>query len=261
MKILLLVLSFFFFSFSDGDYTLLDGIPFKQADFLTTDNLGNAYVIVGNQLLQFDKTGKPKANYSESTLGEFRSLDVSDPLKLLLFYPDFGRIILLNAQLSVQSTIHLSQIGIAQATIACGSEYGGYWVFDRQDFQLKKVDLNLQTIYQSGDMLSLTGINVNPNFMIENNGFVYMNDPLNGILVFDRYGTYFKTLTIKAKKSFQIIENELLYLSHDTLKAYHLRTQAEREILLPMSSGIKCARIESRELYLLTNDSLAFYSF
>ena len=261
MKNTLLLLSFFFFAFTDGEYKLLDGIPFKQADFLTTDNLGNAYVIVGNQLLQFDKSGKPKANYSENSLGEFRSLDVSDPLKLLLFYPDFGRIILLNAQLSVQSTIHLRQVGIQQAIIACGSEYGGYWVFDRQDFQLKKVDLNLQVVYQSGDMLSLTAVNVNPNFMIENNGFVYMNDPANGIFVFDRYGTFFKTLPIKTNKSFQIIENELLYLSDDTLKAYHLKTLAEREILLPQHSNLKSARIENQELYLLTNDSLAFYSF
>ena len=261
MNKLIVLLSLCFFGFTAGDYQLIHGVPFGQVDFFTTDNLGNAYVIVGNQVLQFSASGKPKANYSESSYGQLRSIDVSDPLKLVLFYPDFGRLILLNAQLSVQSSIYLRQLGIQQAMIACGSDYGGYWLFDRQDFQLKKVDLNLQIAYQSGDLLSLTSVNVNPNFMIENNGFVYMNDPLNGIFVFDRYGTYFKTIPIKIAGHFQIIENELLYISDSSLKAFHLKTLIEREILLPAHSNIKNARIESQELYLLTNDSLAFYSF
>ncbi len=261
MKAIVLFLSIFFLSFSGENYTWIDGIPFSEVHFMTTDNLGNTYVIVGNQLLQFQASGKPKANFSENTMGELRSVDASNPLKLLLFYPDFGRLIVLNSQLAVQSTIHLRELGIPQPSIACNSEYGGYWVFDRQDFQLKKVDLNLQVAYQSGDVMSLTGLKVNPNYLVEYDGFVYMNDPVNGILVFDRYGTYFKTIAMKPAACFQIIKNELLYLSGDTLKAFHLKTLQEREILLPPHNSAICARIENQELYLLTSDSLAFYSF
>jgi hypothetical protein len=261
MKRLAFILVIILYSFKAGDYTLILGVPFTGANYLSTDNLGNAYVIVGNQLLQFYASGKPKANYSENSLGELRSIDVSNPMKLVLFYPDFSRLILLNAQLAVQSSIHLRHIGIQQASVACGSEYGGYWVFDRQDFQLKKVDLNLQVVYQSGDMLSLTGINVEPNFIIEHKGSVYLNNPTNGILVFDRYGTYYKTIPIKVESNFQIIENELLYLSDGVMKAFHLKTFVDREILLPSHNRIKCARIENQQLYLLTSDSLTFYSF
>lgn len=261
MKRIFIFISLFCVAFQEGDYTLISGLPFNGARSLSTDNLGNAYVIVGNQLLQFSSAGEPKANYSESSLGELRSLDATNPLKLLLFYPDFSRLTLLNAQLAVQSTIHLRQLGIHQAIVVCNSMYGGYWIFDRQDFQLKKIDLNLQVVYQSGDLLSLTGLNVNPNFLVENNGFVYMNDPTNGIFVFDRYGTYFKTIPIKIETSFQIIENELLYIQEEKLFAIHLKTFTEREILMPAHGKLKSARIENQQLYLLTNDSLTFYSF
>src|ERR1044072_2751903 len=82
-----------------GDnYTLIRSIPFTNASF-TTDNLGNAYVIAENQLLQFDGNGKPKGNYSESNLGVLRSVDASDPLKILLYYPDFTQINILNSKL------------------------------------------------------------------------------------------------------------------------------------------------------------------
>jgi len=261
VKRILIFLSFCCFGFQTGDYKIISGLPFSGARALSTDNLGNAYIIFGNQLLQFSSTGAPKANYSESSLGELRSVDATNPLKLMLFYPDFSRLILLNAQLAVQSTIHLRQLGIQQAVIACNSMYGGYWIFDRQDFQLKKIDLNLQVIYQSGDLLSLTALNVNPNFLVENNGFVYMNDPVQGIFVFDRYGTYFKTIPIKIESGFQIIENELLYTYEEKLFAIHLKTFVEREILMPSHGTLKCVRIENQQLYLLTNDSLTFYSF
>ena len=261
MKRLLLFLSLCCLSFSPGDYKLIDAFPLIGTSLFTTDNLGNAYVVTGNQILQFYSNGKPKANFSERSLGELRSIDVSNPLKIVLFYPDFGRLMLLNAQLAIQSSIHLREVGIQQAVVACGSDFGGYWIYDRQDFQLKKVDLNLQISHQSGDILNLTGENVQPNFMIEHDGFVYMNDPSRGIYVFDRYGTYYKTISLKVESSFQLIENELLYLSDGALKSFHLKTGINREILLPSHKQIKYARIESQELYLLTNDSLAFYSF
>ncbi len=260
-KILFFSLFLCLLGFQSGEYKLKYSIPFSEARFFTTDNLGNAYVIAGNQLLRFNPEGKPHQNFSESTLGELRSVDASDPLKTILFYPDFGRLILLNSQLAVQSVVHLKEIGIYQPMLACGSAYGGYWIFDRQDFQLKKVDLNLQITVQSGEMMNVTGMDVNPDFITEYNGSVYLKDPRNGLFVFDRFGTYHKRIPLGEITSFQVIEHEVLYVSEDKLKAFHLKTLNEREILLPSHGSIKNARIENNQLYLLTSDSLAFYSF
>ena len=110
---------------------------------MTTDNLGNVFVIVENQLLEFDASGKPKANYSEK-IWELRSVDAGNPMKIELFYPDFGRIVMLNSSLAVQSTINLRALGISQASLVCHSFVDGYWIFDLQDYQLKKVTLDLQ---------------------------------------------------------------------------------------------------------------------
>src|SRR5688572_19678754 len=75
---------FFLLSFQTGEYRLINTIPFTQAKF-TTDRLGNAYVIVENQLLVFDTAGKPKANYSNLKSGMLYSVDAANPLKILLF--------------------------------------------------------------------------------------------------------------------------------------------------------------------------------
>src|SRR5436190_13567133 len=90
---ILITFAFFFTSAVSDDYKLLNSIPFQGVTFFTSDNLGQAYVVVENQLLQFDSNGKPVANYSEKNLGNLRFVDASNPMKILLFYPDFARVI------------------------------------------------------------------------------------------------------------------------------------------------------------------------
>ncbi len=248
------------FSFKADDYTLLKSIPFTDAIF-TTDHLGNAYVIAENQLLQFDPQGKPKATYSETNLGTLRSIDASNPMKILLFYPDFAQINILNSKLSVQSTIRLRPLGITQPTLICNSGNEGYWIFDLQDFQLKKIDLNLQVQFESGNISQNVGYNVLPNFLVEADNFVYLNNPSTGILVFDLYGTYYKTIPIRDLTSFQVIADELVYVSGNKLISFHMKKLEQKEILLPSHDSFISARLEPKELFLLTTASLNFYSF
>src|ERR1035438_5404402 len=95
-----------FCSGASEEYTLIKTIPFSGVRF-TTDKLGNTYVIADNQLLEFDSKGNPLANYSETNLGSLRSIDASNPLKLVLYYPDFGQINTLDTKLALQSTVNL----------------------------------------------------------------------------------------------------------------------------------------------------------
>jgi len=243
------------------EYHLEKSIPFPQISFLTSDKLGDVYVVTANQLLRFDQKGKPKMNFSENSLGELRSVDVSNPLKPVLFYPDFAEILTLNAQLALQSTIFLRSAGMVQPTLACTALQDGFWVFDLQDFQLKKIDLNLQVVAQSGDISKILGHSILPDFLVEADGKVYLNDPASGIHVFDLFGTYYKTIPILNLKNFQVVDDRILFADGKSLRSYHLKTIAEEEILLPQHDSLVQARIEQHQLYLLTNASLNFYSF
>ena len=158
-----------FFSSSKDEYTLIGSIPFSGVHFLTSDKLGNSYVVVENQLLQFDSKGKPLANYSENDLGELRYVDASNPMKILLFYPDFARLIILDSKLSPQSSINLRDLKINQPLTACNSSENGYWVYDREDDFLKKIDFNLKEIQRSGNLTQITGYQIQPVYMVEDN--------------------------------------------------------------------------------------------
>jgi len=259
--IFIILMTLMFCSLTVDEYTFVNSIAFVQPARLTTDRLGNAYVLIENQILQFGTDGKPKANFSESNLGVIGAVDVTNPMKILLFYPDFAKVILLDNKLAFTSDIEFRQFGINQPLVVCWSEENGYWVFDREDDLLKKIDMNLQVVIRSGSLTQLIGYQVQPTMMIQSNGFIYMNNPTSGILIFDRYGEYFKTLPYKNLNSFQIIGREILFTLDNKLMRVDTKTGVEKEVLLPAKNAIINARIEQNELYLLTTDSLKFYSF
>lgn len=257
------ILAFLFLAtaFRANDLELVNSIPFGSARVFTNDAIGNLYVIADNQLLKFNADGKPLQNYSDYRLGELRSVDASNAMKVLLFYPDMARLVILGTQFAPQSTVELRNIGITQPTVACNSMNGGYWIYDLQDFQLKKIDLNLQPVFFSGNLMQLTGRRVAPNFMAEYDNRIYLNDPDSGILVFDQFGSYIKTIPVTGLKGYQIIGNELLCIQHNRLTAINLRLLEEREIPLPEHDDLRSVRVSETRYYLLTNDSLNIYSY
>jgi hypothetical protein len=182
-------------------------------------------------------------------------------MKVLLFYPDMARLVILGTQFAPQSTVELRNIGITQPTVACNSMNGGYWVYDLQDFQLKKIDLSLQPVFFSGNLMQLTGRRVTPNFVAEYDNRVYLNDPDSGILVFDQFGTYVKTIPVTGLKGYQIIGNELLCIQNNRLTAVNLKLLDEREIALPEHGELRSVQVSETRYYLLTNDSLNIYSY
>lgn len=260
-KLLLLLVFTVILGFVQDGFQKSFELPFGTAKFITTDKIGNLYAIADNQILKFSPVGKPLQNFSDMRQGELRTVDASNPLKVLLFYPDMARITLLGTQFAPQSTIELRNIGIQQPTLACNSQNNGYWVYDLQDFQLKKIDLNLQLQFQSGNLLQTTGKKIIPNFMMEYDNRVYINDPVNGILVFDQFGSYYKTIQVTGLRSFQFRGNELLYIKENQLKALELKLLTERELPLPLSSDIRTFCLTDEKFYLLTTDSLFGYSY
>jgi hypothetical protein len=141
-----------------------------------------------------------------------------------VFYQDFGQISYLDDVLSViGSRISLLEQGLDQATLSCSSWDDGIWLYDPQDFELKRLGNDLRLSHQSGNVNQLVGIEANPNFIIEKNNFVYLNNPLTGILVFDQFGTYYKTLPVIGIDRFQVSADQVFYLQEGKLISYNMR--------------------------------------
>ena len=221
---------------------------------ITSDYLGNIYTIDDNEIAKYSPAGALISSFSDKNAGTITSVDASNPLRVQVFYMDFGQIIYLDDVLSViGSKISLIEQGLDQATLSCSSWDDGIWLYDPQDFELKRLGNDLRLSHQSGNINQLVGIEANPNFIIEKNNFVYLNDPLTGILVFDQFGTYYKTLPVRGIDRFQVSGEQVFYLQDGKLMSYNMQTfqhanlpiTSDRDALLDMrfEKEMKCLTV------------------
>lgn len=243
-----------------SDFTLVKSIP-TQANFITTDNLGNCYVIKEDVLEKYDKDGNFLRNFSNKSLGKISSADVSNPMKILVFYKDFSKIIFLDNTLSQNGNIiSLEELGFPQSHLVCSSHNNGVWIYTPQNFELIRLDEDLKKQEQTGNINQIipAGEKLNPNFLIENNNKVYLNNSESGIFIFDVYGTFYKNVPIKNLESFQTVSDNIVFSTTRFIKNFNTKTLVEDSVALPAVAI--SARVEKSNLYLQTEKSVAIYS-
>jgi len=241
-----------------SSYKLVSKIPLDGGSF-TTDNLQDVYVYEGSTLKKFSSTGTLLYTHSDKTYGDISAVDVYDPMKVMLFYKDFPQIVYLDNTLSQNgNTINPADMGYPLTQLACISHDNGLWIYDGQVLQLVRFDVNLNTFQKTGNLNQLLGITVNPVSLTEYNSYLYLNDTVQGILIFDSFGTYYKTLPFTNVKHFEVRGDDLFYMQHHKLHAFHMKTITEDIIAQPDSMATQ-ARVEKNLLYEKYRDTLRVY--
>lgn len=192
-----------------------------KSEFIKTDALGNIYIVNGTTVSIYNLDGKKSFSYSNSLLGNINSVDVIDPMRILVFYKDFNKIVFLSNKLSeISSAIELDNLGYSQVSACCNSNLGGFWIFDSQQMQLVHINSNLVTDRKGTNIQSFLQSNDFPVNMLEQNDELFVSAPNTGILVFDKFGTYKKTVPIFQIKNFQVIANKLIYFNDNKVFSY-----------------------------------------
>src|SRR5829696_3373684 len=143
--------------------------------FAAMDNLENLYIISSTgQIKKFSPAGDSMGLYNQvRNFGKLYSLDVSNPLKLLLFYKDFSTVVVLDRFLANVSAIDLRKHGILQPG-AIGLSYdNNIWVFDEWDNKLKRINEQGNRLLETADFRSIFNEGLSPQKIINDNGLVY----------------------------------------------------------------------------------------
>ena len=174
--------------------------------------------------------------YHQTNYGRNVQLDATNSLRLLVSYPDYSVITLLDQTLSELSTFHLNEIGITHFSAACISESSNnVWIYDDHDFRIKKINSDRQITWQSDDMISVTGKAILPQYMIERNNRLYLDDPQSGIFVFDLYGHWLQTLPIPDVSYFDVTADALLFVKDHRINESFFSAKQNHVIQLPDS--------------------------
>lgn len=222
----------------------------------TTDNLGNVFQTKGNTIEKYLPDGTLQNQYSSKLFGNIDIVDTQNPLQILLYHEDVSQVILLDNTLSLQVTIPLEHFGLELTQTVCSSTNSGFWAFNPLSIELIKISNASEVVVESGNLSQIIGLELNPNYITEHSNRVYLNDPKNGIFVFDIFGTYLKTIPIKGLSSFQATETDLYYLEKGSIFGFNFKTLDITSITLP-TLGIEHFRVEKNSIYTLKQNMLS----
>lgn len=245
--------------FAQSKFNLVATIPSKP-DFYTTDKQGNVYIVKANELSKYNKSGKLLYTYSNKTFGNIDFVDASNMLRLVLFYKNFSQLVFLDNTLTLSGEpVSLDKMGFQQTQLLCSSYNNGLWLYNQQNLELLRLDQAFQKTQQTGNLSILLNIPLQPVSLLEYDNKVYLNNPSTGILVFDIYGTYYKTIPLKNIRFFQPVGDQVYYLSNNEVIAYNIKTTEETLFELPLAE-FKSLRIEMDVLVIQSAETIRIYT-
>jgi hypothetical protein len=247
-------------SFSQTDSALQPGkIIAGNFTYFNVDNLDNIYILNNNnQLKKLNSNGDSVGLFNDvRKYGKLFYIDVTNPLKVLLYYQNFSTVVVLDRFLMIRNVINLRKQNIFNVKAIATSYDNNIWIFDEGDAKLKKIGENGDLLSETVDCRLIFDTIPSPTQIIDEGGFVNMYDPVKGFFIFDIYGALKSKLPFTGWKNIEAINKTLYGFTDNVLYEYQTGTLNLKEYKLPQAfinaTQIKAA---NNKIYLLNNSSL-----
>ncbi|MET0241931.1 MAG: hypothetical protein ABW174_00600 [Flavitalea sp.] len=233
------------------------------ADF-SVDNLGNCFLISSTgQIKRINADGDSSGIFNDvRRYGKLYSIDVSNPLKVLLYYKNFGTIVILDRFLNARSTIDLRRQNMFQVKTIGQAYDNSIWVFDELESTLKKVSDDGRVADQSADFRMIFDSMPSPQFIIDQEKLVYLYDSTKGVYLFDYYGAFKNRIQFIGWSDFTVINKVIYGRDGRFLYRYEPGTLNLQQFPLPahLASATRL-RITPQFLYALRNGQIELYAY
>ena len=245
------------FSIQAGEFVLVE--EYKNIrGFAGTDRLGNIYSIENGILSKFLPDGS-EITYGKRAFGPVTFVDVSDPLDILVFFGNFGHVVMLDKNLAEKRSFASPDLMDTDiADVICHSSENGFWAYFPGMFQLVRFnDRGLPEI--TSPDLSLDHQQMGRvKYMQESDGKLFV--AADHIMIFDRHTNFLYQIPDVNVNVLQVVEQNILYLRDSHLVVYDFFLQRENVFLLP-ETGVRNFFVKGDKLFLQTEVSLKKFLF
>lgn len=175
-----------------------------KTKLVETDNIQRLYIVTSdNTIIHYDKNNVELFRYSNRRRGNISDVNVSNPIKVLLYFRDFGNVVLLDNTLAPIQEFSLSELGYSDISAVGVSNDDGFWIYDPLRFRLRKILNNGQILFESANLIDY-GIYSPLIFkIIENGNKVILADTNKGFYVFNNFGQFLRYIPVDNIVSFQ----------------------------------------------------------
>ncbi len=243
----------YFYSSAQSDEQLIA----KDVSFYKVDEIGNVYYVDKlNTLTKYEANVPRYIKYADVKSGKIHSIDVSNPLRVVVFYADQFIVKFLDVNLTEINSFKIKDVyPEGWIRLVCSSNNNGLWMYDELTRKLIKVGEQLITQFQTGDLYLVTRKKINPNFMLEYGDELFLNDPKIGLMVFDLFGGYKKTIQIQSSSNVQFNKDELFYVNKNHWLKY---SNFKTDTLLEINSQLEMPVLNNSGYYYLKAGDLYY---
>lgn len=220
-------------------------------DQIANDPFGNLYVVKDALLQKYNEKGEFLYSYSNFSLGNITSIDVDNFMKIMLFYEESSTLLFLDDRLSpITDPIDLFSKQYTTIALAAYTSDNRTWLYDFAHTDLILLDIYFNKINKTHYAFP----NFQPIQLIEISGKkMAMNNPTDGIYLFDSFGTFIKIIRIKTEFPVQIVENTIYYIKEGNLYCYDYEKLQEEILTLNIPDMKQCLRYKNMLFILKTN--------
>jgi|YNPMSStandDraft_1061717.scaffolds.fasta_scaffold01113_10 hypothetical protein len=224
-------------------------IVFKNQK-IYSDIFQNIYIQQNAKLYKIDTSGNILCSYSNINLGNINTIDVSNPLQILVYYNLYNSVQLLSNNLTpISQPINLDEIGFVNVNAICNSEQGGFWIYDGIKKQPVLINHKLETVY-FGSQIPINNIIK----MIEFNGKLYIGSYNNGLWILDNKGNFSKFQAVENFFDFFIHNQQIMIVTNEHIKI-------NDNIIFNFDKKPTSIAMLKKCLIISFNDTLYFYKY
>ncbi len=221
--------------------------------YIGTDQYNAIYCIDKNRLIKVDQN--KKLDYFNFSLGKITTVDIQNPLKILVFYKNFNTAVLLDNQLNEIQRINFSELNPALLADAIGqAAQNKIWVFDENTRRLGVLDLNSLQWKSLGTPFDNAVKTYSSNF-----NYFFWIDENNQFYQCDLYGKISKLGIQENSDQILFIQNhQILYKIENQLYWKDLKSNSILEVKINEKS-IESFSYKEQILTIFTNQVITNY--
>ncbi len=202
----------------------------KADRFIGVDSFENYYYTIKNTL--YKKTPTKTYAYNNAQLGTITTVDLSNPLKIILFYRDFNVMVILDNRLNeLTDSINFSIEAFAKnVAFVSVSSNNNIWLYSLDDNILSLWNYETKKTIFSTQSLSFYKKEFEANKQISTYEYCWLVSD-SDVLIFNEYGSFIRSLKSTTIEKIQPYLDGFLYL--DTTKIYYSDDKGNiREVLI-----------------------------
>ena len=200
----------------------------QSAETIALDPQGNIYAVNDATLYKYAPDGTLLYTYNDNMLGHISSIDVDNPLKIMLFYRDAGFIIFLNDKLSpIGDKVNLFFKGYTTIGLATYSTRNELILYDESNTDLVILDF----YFREKERVHYDFQEFHPILLQDvNEKMIVMQDSQQGVFFFDNFGTFEKNIAIASELPVQIIKDQIFYVKNNQLNRYNYQRLDQQQL-------------------------------